>query len=143
MDPTMFDKAREALSYLAGYIHQDVSWPQEQRDFLRTFIGLAEAEIQEWTDAASDNGTALDLACDQLAAMGHEEGRPEFMEDWRDLFMGQVAGAEAVIRDALNNCAGDEDDRCFYAENGNPNKVAACPCDLPCEERSTRNGGTK
>ena len=96
MDPTMFDKAREALSYLAGYIHQDVSWPQEQRDFLRTFIGLAEAEIQEWTDAASDNGTALDLACDQLAAMGHEEGGPEFMEDWRDLFMGQVAGAEGA-----------------------------------------------
>jgi len=91
-------------------------------------------DVQEWTDAASDNGTAFDLACDQLAAMGHEEGGPEFMEDWRDLFMGQVAGAKVVIRDALNNCAGDEDDRCFYSESANPNKVAACPCSLPCEE---------
>jgi hypothetical protein len=71
-------------------------------------IRILAAEIEMWKEAAAENGAALDLACDQLVAECYEEGSPETMEDWRDLFMGQVAGAKLVIRDALKNCAGDE-----------------------------------
>jgi hypothetical protein len=133
MEPTMFDKAREALGDLMATL-PPTDLNEDLHTKLSSCITWAEGEVEDWTDAATDNGAALDLACDQLAAGGHEEGGPEFMEDWRDLFMGQVDGAKILLRDTFQNCAGDEDDRCFYAENDNPNKVKACPCDLPCEE---------